>query len=322
MEENNRKSESNYDFKKIEPKIRKFWEEEKIFKFDKEKKDPYSIDMPPPTVSGKMHIGHAFSYTQQDFIARYRRMKQGVFYPFGTDDNGLPTEKLVERLNNVKSKDMSRTDFIKLCLKTLKEITPDFVEDWKRIGVSADYEIYYSTINDNSRKISQKSFIELFKKGLAYEKDFPTLWCTECGMAVAQAELEDEERNSKFVFIKAEVEGMNPIIFATTRPELLHSCVCISVHKDDKRYKKYIGKKAKIPISSAVVPIITDDHAKMDLGTGAVYWCPYGDKNDINFIERHPEFKAVPVLNKDGTLNSGAKKYEGLKVDEARKKNN
>ena len=137
---------ANYEAKVVEEKWRRYWEKEKIYAFDsnaKSSKKIYSIDTPPPTVSGKMHIGHAFSYSQQDFIARYRRMKQGVFYPFGTDDNGLPTEKLVEKINNVKSKEMSRSDFIALCLKTLKKITPDFIQDWKNLGVSADYDICY-----------------------------------------------------------------------------------------------------------------------------------------------------------------------------------
>ena len=112
---------AKYDAKEVEAKILRYWEKEKVYKFDASKKGKvYSIDTPPPTVSGKMHIGHAFSYSQQDFIARFRRMNGNVFYPFGTDDNGLPTEKLVEKINNVKSKEMSRSDFIKLCLKTLK----------------------------------------------------------------------------------------------------------------------------------------------------------------------------------------------------------
>jgi len=168
----------NFDFKESEAKLIKFWEKEKIYEFNSKKKAKiYSIDTPPPTVSGKMHIGHAFQYSQQDFIARFRRMKDNVFYPFGTDDNGLPTERLVEKLNGIRSKDMSREEFIKLCLKTLKEITPDFIKDWKNLGISCDYSLYYSTIDDNSRKISQKSFIELYKKGMIYKKDSPTIYC-------------------------------------------------------------------------------------------------------------------------------------------------
>ena len=192
-----------YNAQEVEEKIRKFWEKEKIFKFDSKRKgEVYSIDTPPPTVSGKMHIGHSFSYAQQDFIARFWRMNENVFYPFGTDDNGLPTERLIERLKKVKSKNMSRAEFIKLCLKSLKEITPDFIQDWKNLGISADYDIYYSTIDENSRKLSQKSFIDLFKQGIAYKKEFPTIWCPECQTAIAQAELEDKEGKSFFSTLK------------------------------------------------------------------------------------------------------------------------
>ena len=142
------------NIKEIEKKWREYWEKEAIYKFNPESgKKIYSIDTPPPTVSGEMHIGHAFSYSQEDFIARYKRMKgYEIFYPFGTDDNGIPTERLIERLKNVRSKNMSRAEFIELCLKTLKEITPTFIQDWKNLGVSCDYNIYYSTIDENSRK--------------------------------------------------------------------------------------------------------------------------------------------------------------------------
>ena len=155
-----------YNVSETEKKILQFWEKEKIFEFNEKREKRgkiFSIDTPPPTVSGKMHIGHAFSYAQQDFIARFQRMKSNVFYPFGTDDNGLPTERLVEKLKQVKSKEISRADFIKLCLTTLKEITPDFIQDWKNLGISCDFDLSYSTIDDNSRKISQSSVIDLYK---------------------------------------------------------------------------------------------------------------------------------------------------------------
>ena len=149
-----------------EKDILNFWAKEKVYSFDAKKKGKvYGIDTPPPTVSGDMHVGHAFSYSQQDFIARFWRMylygKGQVFYPFGTDDNGLPTERLVEKLNNVKSRDMPRQKFIDLCQWTLRKVTPDFIQQWKNLGISCDYDILYSTIDKNSRKISQKSFIDL-----------------------------------------------------------------------------------------------------------------------------------------------------------------
>src|SRR3989344_5307921 len=142
--------------RKSEKEILDFWAKEKIYGFNRNKKGKiYSIDTPPPTVSGDMHVGHAFSYSQQDFIARFWRMqlagKGQVYYPFGTDDNGLPTERLVEKINNVKSKHMPRSEFIELCIKTLKKVTPDFVQQWKNLGISCDYGFLYSTIDKNSQ---------------------------------------------------------------------------------------------------------------------------------------------------------------------------
>jgi len=307
---------SSQNFLENELKILKFWEREKIFKTNLKSKKIYSIDTPPPTVSGAMHIGHAFSYSQQDFIARFRRMKQGVFYPFGTDDNGLPTERLVEKLNGIKSKDIPRTEFIELCLKTLKKITPKFIQSWKNIGISADYDVSYSTIDKNSQKISQQSFIDLYKKGEIYKKDFPTIWCPECQTSIAQAELEDKEQASLFSTLKFFCEGKD-LFIATTRPELLGACVAVFINPEDKRYKNLVGKRAKVPLFGFEVPIIADKSADMEKGTGVLMICSYGDKFDVDTINRH-KLKPKIVLNTDGTLN--VPDYAGMKVREAREK--
>lgn len=225
------KGEENkqYDFKEAEPRIREFWEKEKVYAFDKKsKKKIFSIDTPPPTVSGEMHIGHACSYSQQDFIARYKRMNGfNLFYPFGTDDNGLPTERLVEKTKKIRAKDMSRPDFINLCMEFLKTERPKFVQDWKNIGISCDWNIFYSTIDSHSRKVSQWSFLDLFKKGRLYRKDAPAMWCPECKTGVAQVEVHDKEIDSTFNDILFKVNGKD-LVISTTRPELL-SCLCSSI---------------------------------------------------------------------------------------------
>ena len=292
-----------YNAKEVEEKIKKFWEKEKIYRFDSKKKGKvYSIDTPPPTVSGDMHIGHAFSYSQQDFIVRFRRMfESNIFYPFGTDDNGLPTERLVERINKVRSKQMSRSAFIELCLKTLKNITPDFIQQWKDLGISADYNVCYSTIDKNSQRISQKSFIDLFKVGRIYKKNFPTLWCPECQTAIAQAELEDKEFQSSFFTIKFEAEA-ETLPIATTRPELIPACVAIFVNPRDKRYKNLVGKKAKVPLFNYEVPILEDKSADMKKGTGVMMVCSYGDKFDVDAINRY-KLRPRIIFNYDGTVN-------------------
>ena len=314
--------DKNYDFKISEKELKEFWAREKIYKFNKKLlssgKKIYSIDTPPPYISGRMHIGHAFSYSQQDFIARFRRMLDGnVFYPFGTDDNGLPTERFVEKTNNVKSKDMTRADFIELCLKTLKKTTDGFIQDWKDIGLSADYDIYYSTIDKNSQKISQRSFIELYNKKEIYLHEFPTLWCTECQTTIAQAELEDSERNSLFSTLKFKADGKD-ILIATTRPELLPACVAVFVNPEDKRYKNLAGKNARVPLFDIEVPIIADKSADIKKGTGILMICSFGDKYDAEAINRH-KLEARIVINNDGTLNELTGKYRGMKIKAARK---
>lgn len=221
-----------YDTKKSEKKRQEYWEKEAIYKFDTKdiKKDLYVIDTPPPTVSGKLHLGHSFSYSQMDFIARYHRMtEKNVFYPFGTDDNGLATERLVEQINKVRSVNMKRTEFIKLCLETLAKIRPDFVQDWKDIGMSCDFSLFYSTINEHCRKISQKSFIQLYNKGFEYRKYAPIIFCPQCQTAIAQVEMEDKEEKSSLNYIKAKMKDGPYLIYATTRPELLFGSVGISI---------------------------------------------------------------------------------------------
>ncbi|MEM4152726.1 MAG: valine--tRNA ligase [Candidatus Pacearchaeota archaeon] len=307
------------DIKAIEKKWQEFWEQEGIYKFDIKKKIEFSIDTPPPTVSGKMHLGHAFSYSQQDFIARFRRMFHGnIFYPFGTDDNGLPTERLVEKLNNVKSKEMTRADFIALCLKTLDNIREDFIQDWKNLGISCDYNIYYSTIDKHCQRISQKSFIELYKKGLIYRAEFPTVFCVNCQTPIAQAELEDKQETTLFTTIAFPIKNSNQKIeIATTRPEFLASCLAIFVNPKDVRYKKFIGKKAIVPIFNQEVEIIADASAEMTKGTGAMMICSYGDKYDVEAIKRH-KLKPKIIFNSDGTMNEHGGKFKGMTIKEAR----
>ena len=308
-----------YNAQETEAKIKKFWEKNKIYKFDakaRSGKPIFSIDTPPPYLSGKMHIGHAFSYSQQDFIARFQRMRSNVFYPFGTDDNGLPTERYVEKENNLRSKSMSRADFINLCLKTLKKMTPDFIESYRDLGISCDYDIYYSTIDKATQKVSQKSFIDLYEKGEIYRKEFPTLWCPDCQTTIAQAELEDKGEASLFSTLRFKTGG-DDLLIATTRPELLGACVAVFVNPKDKRYKDLIGKKAKVPLFDFEVPIIADDSADMEKGTGILMVCSYGDKYDVEAINRH-NLEPKLIVNTDGTLK--VEGYEGLRIKKARAK--
>ncbi|MBI5347369.1 MAG: valine--tRNA ligase [Candidatus Aenigmarchaeota archaeon] len=309
-----------YEPEKAETKWQQFWEDKGIYRFDPDSEKPvYSVDTPPPTLSGKMHIGHAFSYIQQDIVIRFHRMLgKNVFYPFGTDNNGLPTERMVEQEKKVKSSKMERKKFIELCSKVVNEKRPAFIADWKKIGISADFNIVYSTIDEHCRRISQRSFIELYKSGRTYRKRTPFMWCPECQTAIAQVEMKDKEKHSQFVYIKFDTSLGETITIATTRPELMPACVAVHVHPDDKRYKKFIGAKATIPFFGRDVKIYANKDADMSFGSGAVYHCTFGDMEDAKWIEEFG-IEPVEIMNKDGTLNEKAGKYRGMKSAEARK---
>ena len=308
-----------YDFKEAEKKWIKYWKDNHIYRFDKSSKKPvFSIDTPPPTVSGRMHLGHSFSYSQGDFIARFFRMRgNNVFYPWGTDDNGLPTEKLVEKTKNVKALKMSRQDFIDLCTKTIEEIKTDFNQDWVDIGMSCEFENSYSTIDKHSIKTSQKSFIDLYKKGLVYRKETPISWDTQFQTAVAQADFESVDMKSFFneIIFKC---GNIDLVIATTRPELIPACVALFAHPNDERYKKVKDKFAKVPLFNYEVPILFDESVEMDKGTGLMMVCTFGDKEDIAKWHKY-NLPLRAIIEKNGKLNERAGKYEGLSIKDARK---
>lgn len=308
----------NYDFKEAEKRIIKFWEREKIYKFDaKSKKKIYSIDAPPPTVSGKMHIGHAFSYSQQDFIVRYKRMKGfNIFYPFGTDDNGLPTERLVEKTKGIRARDFSREEFIKICANFLKEELPAFIQDWKNIGISSDFDVYYSTINEHCRRISQWSFLDLHKKGRVYRKDAPAMWCPECQTGISQVECQDKILKSKFIHLVFRIDGKD-IVIATTRPEMLPACVAVFYHPSDKRYKALKGRMAEVPLFKFKVPVMEDERVSMDKGTGIVMCCTFGDQTDMEWQKAY-NLPIKEAISKNGRMAEIAGEYKGMRIKEAR----
>jgi valyl-tRNA synthetase len=309
-----------YDPKVTEPKLQKFWEDKAIYKFNKKSKKPFfTIDMPPPTVSGKMHVGHAFSYAQEDFFARYKRMRGfEVFLPFGTDDNGLATEKLIAKIKKVRAKDMSRKEYFKLCLDTIAEIRPDFVSDWKRLGFSSDYTLAYSTINEHCQRTSQKAFLELIEKGEAYRKESPVIWDTKFQTALAQAELESKDVASTFNDIVFKDEKGKEVIIATTRPELLCACVAVFVHPDDKKHNKLVGKELTVPVYHHKVKVLTDKRVDPEKGTGIVMCCTFGDQTDIEWYKAYNLPLRVAIA-KYGKMTELAGKYEGMKVKDARK---
>lgn len=308
-----------YVSKQEEEKILEFWKENNIFVFDSNRKGAlFSIDTPPPTVSGKMHIGHSFSYTVQDAVARYKRLNgYNVFYPFGTDDNGLPTERLVEKIKNVHSVSMEREAFRKLAYDTVIEIKEDFVHDWIRLGMSCDFSKSYSTIDKKSQKIAQKAFLELYTQGLVYQQEAPISWCPACQTAIAQAEFESKDISSWFNDIIF-MSGSDKLIISTTRPEFLPACVALFAHPDDVRYQHLKGKTARVPLFNLEVPILFDESVALDKGTGLMMVCTFGDKEDIDKWKRF-NLPLKIVITKNGRMNELAGKYSGMKIVEARK---
>lgn len=310
-----------YNPKDSEPKWQSFWQEKNIYKFDKSSTKPvYSIDTPPPTVNGKIHIGHIFSYSQAEVMARYKRMKgYNVFYPFGFDDNGLPTERLVEKKYGIKAHETTRENFSKMCLDETSELEKQFRKLFTAAGFSCDWDYVYSTISPKAQITSQKSFIDLFKKGKAYVSNAPALWCTECQTAIAQAELETAELASTFNYLKFFIDGEegNYVEIATTRPELLAACQCIFIHPDDEKNKYLLGKQIRVPLFDFVVPVLEDEKVELGKGTGVVMCCTFGDLTDLEWYKTHKlDFKEAILT--DGTMSSLCGKYAGMPVKKAR----
>lgn len=314
-------ADKNYDPKHSEQSAQTRWAENKTYAFDESSSQKvYSVDTPPPTVSGSLHIGHVFSYTHADIIARYKRMRgYNVFYPMGFDDNGLATERFVEKKNGVKAYLMKRSEFINLCLKETLESEKQFEKLWRHLGLSIDWSRTYSTISPVAQKVAQYSFSQLYKKNLAYRKQEPHLYCTTCRTSVAQAELDSADVNSSFNDLIFKTERGEELVIATTRPELLPGCVAVFFHPDDTRYNHLAGSFAITPIFEKPVKLIPDDKVDPAKGTGLVMCCTFGDQTDIYWQKKH-DLPYIQVVGFDGKWTSHTGPLEGLGVHDARKK--
>ena len=308
---------AKYDHKEAEKKWQASWEKDEVYAWNESvaRDESFVIDTPPPTVSGVLHMGHIFSYTQADFVARYMRMSgKNVFYPMGFDDNGLPTERLVEKVKKVRATDMSREEFIELCEGVAEEARKEFRRLFETTALSVDWKQEYHTISEDSRKISQMSFLDLFEKENAYRKLQPMLWDPIDQTAIAQAEVEDKEMESHANYIpfglidesdakdpsKINWDEIEKVEIMTTRPELLPACVALMHHPDDA--EKYKGKKAVTPLFNVVVDIVASDKVDMEKGTGVVMCCTFGDETDIEWWREH-KLPLRQSLNKYGKIS-------------------
>ena len=313
--------DKKYNAKEKEEKWLNYWRDEKIYEFKPDEREVFSIDTPPPTVNGKIHIGHIFSYSQTEMIARYKRLRgYNIFYPFGFDDNGLPSERLVEKEQGKKAHEIGREAFSKLCYETTDKYEAEFQELFTRLGVSTDWNIHYKTVSPKTIKISQSSFLDLVKKGHCYHKESPALWCNECLTSIAQAELETKKVKTTFNYIKFKtVEDGEEFVIATTRPELLPAIVSVFVNPNDLKHKHLIGKTAHIPIIDVEVPIMADELVDSEKGTGIVMCCTFGDQTDIYWWKKY-NLELKYIFTEDGRIKNEILNYGGLKIKAARKK--
>ena len=312
--------DKQYNHQIAEQEAQNKWHSQKTYSLENNPVPLFSIDTPPPTVSGNLHIGHIFSYTQTDILARYARMSgSSVFYPFGFDDNGLPTERYVEKKLDIRAHTMPRSAFIDLCLKETREVEHEFQKLWQRMGLSADWDNCYSTISESTRKISQESFLRLLEKKYVYRKNEPALYCTTCRTSVAQAELDDIEKPSFFNDVVFKDDKGNDLVVGTTRPELLPSVNALLYNPTDPRYTHLKGTFATVPLFNHQVPILQDDKVLLDKGTGLAMTSTFGDKTDVEWFKKH-NLEYRPMIGLDGKMIEKAGILAGLTVFTARVK--
>ncbi|MHA1820642.1 MAG: valine--tRNA ligase [Promethearchaeota archaeon] len=317
-----------WDFS-FEEEIIEEWKENGVYekyKFDPNSDKPmFSIDTPPPYPSGKWHIGAVAQYTMIDMIARIQRMRgYNVLFPWGLDRNGINIEFVVEKKYNKGLHEFDREEFISLCREEITKISNEIDRIARRIGCSMDFDNVYMTDSDEYRAVTQRSFIELYNKGYIYEDYRPNNYCPGCQTTIADAEIYYKDGEIDLNYIKFPIEGNEDlnddngyIMIATTRPELICACQIVLVHPDDERYKKFHGKRAKLPLYDRSVPIKPHPAAKMEYGSGAVMICSYGDSTDVQLFR---ELKLEPIVAFDINvkLTDVAGKYKGMTAEEAR----
>jgi valyl-tRNA synthetase len=303
-----------YDHGAVEAASRELWEAHDVYRYDRDGQGAvFSVDTPPPYVSAAhLHVGHAMSYSQPDFIVRYRRMRgDRVFYPIGFDDNGLPTERYVEQAYKIRAVDMPRAEFTALCLAETQRVAGRYEDLWRRLGLSVDWSLRYSTIDARCQRTAQTSFIRLYEAGYLRRAQDPILWCPEDRTSLAQADVEDLERTSRLHTIRFQPD----LLIATTRPELLPACVALYHHPADTRYDGL--ERATVPLFGHEVPVLTDESVDPEYGTGLMMVCTFGDSEDV-LKWRRDRLPLRLVVEPDGRLGELAGEFAGMPLTQAR----
>ncbi len=308
----------------LEDKWSAVWEQRGIYRFDRSKTrdQVFSIDTPPPTVSGSLHVGHVFSYTHADLVARYQRMRgKEIFYPMGWDDNGLPTERRVQNYFGVRCDPslpydaaftppekpdakrqlpISRRNFIDLCEQLVAEDEKVFEALWRTLGLSVDWDQHYTTIGNDARAASQRAFLRNLARDEAYQQDAPTLWDVTFQTAVAQAELEARDYPGHYHRVAFHTTEA-PIYIETTRPELIAACVALIAHPDDERYQSLFGTTVRSPLFDVEIPVMAHRAAEMDKGAGIAMCCTFGDLTDVIWW-RELQLPNRTIIGRDGRI--------------------
>lgn len=305
---------------KLELEILNLWEREDIYRFNpRSRRKKFVIDTPPPYPSGRpWHIGAVAHYSQIDMIARTARMTGHMtLFPIGIDRNGLPVEIYTEKKYGISIRSVTREKFIELCSTSLDELEEEMINIMKRAGLSGDFKNRYRTDSREYRRLTQRTFVRLWKKGLIYRAMRPNNYCHVCGTTIADAEIDYEDLPSKLHYIKFPLEDDGYIPIATTRPELIPACGAVIVNPEDERYRQLHNQTAYTPIFKEPVPIVPHPEAKPEFGTGAVMVCSYGDHADVRLF-RELRLQEKIVVNPDGRMNGKAGFLEGLTVSQAR----
>ena len=316
--------EKNYDSSKVENRWYEFWENNHLFApTDDDTKPSFSIVIPPPNVTGKLHMGHAMDETMQDILVRYKRLKGfNTLWVPGTDHAGIATQAKVENMlreQGIEREEIGREAFIGHCWDWKKQYGDTITKQIRKLGASCDWDRERFTMDEGCSRAVREAFVSLYEEGLIYQGNYIVNWCPHCQTTISDIEVEHEENQGKLYYLNYPLEdGSGKLTIATTRPETMFGDTAVAVHPEDERFKDFIGKNVILPIVNKPIPVIADEYVEREFGTGCVKITPSHDVNDFEMGQRH-DLPHVVVIDQYGKMNENAGKYNGLDRFECRK---